>query len=746
MSNPTQITERITAYACCSLSALHEYVQARIYGEDKCAEEKWGLYLYLRWAKTKMCDPCLSLKEKLDIAKKADCYCSPCGCPESPEEDCVIEAQLNVIDAIAFDELPPEPEEGDSYLIISGDNTGRIATWQGGADPQWVFVVVGVFNTVLAASGTYYINTGNGPGLLFPTVTAELTGGPSLWTLTLVNAFSTTQGRTVQLEGLGPNGWYAMWQGSENDLPLEVNLQGLPFTQVRMRYILANGCEYTSAGGTTIPDPPDSCGTIEYTLGEPEVLNGQWRVELTLSDAVAFPLGAVIFNIDGNPPAIGPQLVVGVNELGPFTLGQSVVITIVNSANPDCNIVLPEIVTECPTLEVETEAFLDCENQPEGPDGPTVPIWGTLVNITPNSNYPVGQVTYTTPSSPVVQQCVLLGSNQWGCGPLVVEENEGPMTITISNNLNKFCDVVLGPFEPGPCPPCEEADAEISQIFIEGVPTFQINYLSTDPVVVGQIQWTKNGTPQTPIVVNGVVAAYNLGPLDFGDVVTIALTDENREECVDDRGEFTVGLPSCPGLQILVIDETDAAIAVRGSSGFVTAISPSGTLTTYANADAGISLDELGVWCVYPSDSDGNASGTYLEMGIGFTGVDPVDFSPMDGSGPLSVLISNGFEVSGVLWTELTLPSLVGSNARLVLAGPLPNLTTANNPSGSKFANMDIQGAALTSASVDVLCNALDATATGQTSTFTGTAAATAASLANRNAYIANGNTLTFTA
>jgi hypothetical protein len=201
----------------------------------------------------------------------------------------------------------------------------------------------------------------------------------------------------------------------------------------------------------------------------------------------------------------------------------------------------------------------------------------------------------------------------------------------------------------------------------------------------------------------------------------------------------------CEGaLQITVTDENDAAIAVRGSAGFVTAVSPSGMSTTYANADGGIALDELGVWCVYPSDSDGNASGTYLEIGIGFTGVDPVDFSPMNGSGPLSVVISNGFEVSGVNWAELTLPNLVGSNERLVLEVPLPNLTTVNNPSGSKFAEINIKGPVLTSASIDLLCNALDATATGRASLFTGTAAATAASLANRNAYIANGNALTF--
>jgi hypothetical protein len=295
-------------------------------------------------------------------------------------------------------------------------------------------------------------------------------------------------------------------------------------------------------------------------------------------------------------------------------------------------------------------------------------------------------------------------------------------------------------------PICNTADVTINTVFVEGELFIRVDVLSSFGFEVLRIDWSKDNVAQTPVGVGGVPGPYALGPVNVGDSVQITFVNAQDPLCNDVRAAFVVEQPACTGLQITVTDENDAGIALRGSDGFVTAISPSGLFNTYANDDATISLDEQGVWCVYPSDSDGNASGTYLEMAMGFTGVAPVDFSPMDGSGPLSALFTNGFEVSGVNWTELTLPTLLGSNARLVMQGPLPNLATINNPSGSKFASMQIEGPSLTSASIDVLCNALDATATGQVSTFVGTAAATAASLANRNAYIANGNALTFSA
>jgi hypothetical protein len=310
----------------------------------------------------------------------------------------------------------------------------------------WIITSPSIGSVVEDANGTLWTNTGNGPGLLFPSVEAVLTGGPALWTITLVNLNSTTTGRTIQLEGLGPNGWYAMWEGNENDLPLPVNLLGLPFTEVRLRYILANGCEYVSEVGTTVPDPPDSCGTIDFAVGEPVIEDGLFTVAVTLSDQVGYPLGPCLISIDGGEAANGPVLVVGENILGPFALGQTVTITIVNAANSDCNIAIEPIVTECPVLVTNFEAITACN---EGGD-PPVALWGTAGTIEANPDFPPGSVTYTTPLATDPVACELV-DGQWQCGPLEVEEDPGPMTITIESAINKDCEVVLGPFEPETC-------------------------------------------------------------------------------------------------------------------------------------------------------------------------------------------------------------------------------------------------------------------------------------------------------
>lgn len=288
--------------------------------------------------------------------------------------------------------------------------------------------------------------------------------------------------RQVQLEGLGPNGWYAMWQGVESDMPLQVNLQGLPFESVRMRYILANGCEYLSEVGETIPDPPDSCGIIEYELGEPQVLNGLWTIDLTLSDVVAFPLGQAILVINGGTPVLGPQLVVGENTIGPRPLGDTLTITITNTNNSDCNIVLPEIETECATLEVATEILTLCDNQPEGPDGPTAPIWGVLATVTPNPDFPFAAVLYSTPASPLLFTANPLGGGQYACGPLVIADDPGPMTLFIENSLTKRCGVELGPFEPEECGPIQVECDDTPQVLqlripMADGPPFDFEYL-----------------------------------------------------------------------------------------------------------------------------------------------------------------------------------------------------------------------------------------------------------------------------
>jgi len=153
MLTTQEIRDRASSYGCCSLSSLYSYVQSKIYGDEKCADRHWRMFLFLRWAQTKMCDPCWSDAQKTELAKRADCFCNPCGCEGADEEvDCTITPDFEVIDAIPSDELPipcsinldfnndwnndwnadvpcVNVQPGDSYYILSGPNAGTVYTW-----------------------------------------------------------------------------------------------------------------------------------------------------------------------------------------------------------------------------------------------------------------------------------------------------------------------------------------------------------------------------------------------------------------------------------------------------------------------------------------------------------------------------------------------------------------------------------------------------------------------------------------
>ena len=160
--------------------------------------------------------------------------------------------------------------------------------------------------------------------------------------------------------------------------------------------------------------------------------------------------------------------------------------------------------------------------------------------------------------------------------------------------------------------------------------------------------------------------------------------------------------------------------------------------------------------CIVPTDAEGNPSGQWTGIGFSFTSPDNngvlIDWGNLDGvtlfeeidpgtgPAPASLFFIDGFER-----TSIEIPSLTGSNESLLIDN-CSDLEDVIIPSGVKFKRITVQACpSLTEASVDALCNALDATATGQASSISANVgegpAPTAASLANRLAYLVN-NTL----
>jgi hypothetical protein len=604
------------------------------------------------------------------------------------------------------------------------------------------------------ANGTLWTQLGgDGPGLLFPTVTLTLVGN-GLWEITS-NSPQTQQNRQVQLLGYGstvPQQGYVMWEGVESDIPSILNLFGLPFGTLRLRYILPNGCEYLSDVLTTIPeiDPETEepvCGTITVVQGEIIITNGFFVIPVTLSEQSGYPLGPIMGTIDGDPGSLLDNPIIGENLVGPFALGRTITLSITNVANPDCNIALEPVVTECPDIEPTTEVV-------ESPGGdPPIPSWGVVVTPNNTSDYVMGEVEYETPLSGGPQNCTFVGG-VWQCGPLNTEDDPGPMIITYNNVLTKLCPGELGPFTPAG-EECPEADADYELVYIEGVLNLQVNINSNDPFNVGDIEWSINGTPQTPVEVNGIVGGYVLGPVDVGDEIILIYTNSEDPECNDVRPEFEVPSP-CEyvyAVSVDILDTDDApSMGAKTTSGFWSVVSGGLVLATISNADIYYLFPEVATYCVYPSDDQGNPTGAWtafsIENATGLTGntnVAEIDFSPLDGLALTDFV--GGYSMSFINvegWTTINLPALTGSNESLNINN-LPTLTAITAPSGLLFKSIElILLNPIPAAAVDVLCNALDATATGKYSaiaSFDGQAP-TAASAANRAAYIANGNTL----
>ena len=269
MLSTAEIASRERSYACCAFDFLYRSIKADSIGDKKNASLLWGQSLKAYWASEIMGDTidgnwCYTEIFASQVAKDVDCICkSKYGC-SCPDDDCDLVPVYTVLEALAFGDLPIDPEVDDAYFIISGTNAGRIATWDGA---DWVFTSAGLLQLIWATVTNDYWAAGVGgfPGPWFPPP-YMLNLIPNIWSATTEYVFMY-QGRDIQLQLLGPNGWYnAAEQTNESSLPQLVNLTGLPIVgneSVRWRYIDGD-CEYFSDAGSFVPpiEPPQPCDII----------------------------------------------------------------------------------------------------------------------------------------------------------------------------------------------------------------------------------------------------------------------------------------------------------------------------------------------------------------------------------------------------------------------------------------------------------------------------------------------------
>lgn len=176
---------------------------------------------------------------------------STVACVPQASIDCEVTVTHEVILEIDWTGLPASPSVDDAYYIISGQNTGYIAQWSG---TVWNLVPVSNGEVVASLLGDYWVNLGNGPGLLFPLpVLTHVTGGT--YELS-VNTPQTAQNRQVRLYGTGPEGFVAMsgWL-NESSLPQQIDLSGFSWTSITLRYAF-DGCLVDRNGASQGPPAP----------------------------------------------------------------------------------------------------------------------------------------------------------------------------------------------------------------------------------------------------------------------------------------------------------------------------------------------------------------------------------------------------------------------------------------------------------------------------------------------------------
>jgi hypothetical protein len=280
-----------TNLACCALSALSDYVEARRFGDKECADKARRLWLSLLWSKgiadrtplsTETFGKCVDPLFAQQVFAKLDCFCDQCGCPA---EDCVRIPSFEVIAAVTVAQRGAiqagPPDVGDSYFVVSGTTDGtwavpRVETWNG---TGWDFVTVVSGEWVLVGGTTFWrLGQGGVPGPADPPVTATFVGPPEIWTIQSdFPSIAQNSSRTAYVLAFGSGGWNIVWQGPESELatPIPFPIIGYEMTNLQVIYVGnqfdgVGDCEYTAGGSI---DPPGCFMPRDHDCSDHDLLD-----------------------------------------------------------------------------------------------------------------------------------------------------------------------------------------------------------------------------------------------------------------------------------------------------------------------------------------------------------------------------------------------------------------------------------------------------------------------------------------
>lgn len=488
MLTPEEIASREKSYACCAFDYLKRSIRAASIGDKNASSLLWAQSLKAYWASEVMGDTiagkwCYTQAFASQVAKDVDCICSSSyGC-ECDDDACDLVPAYTVLAAVAFADLPVSPATDDAYFILSGDNVGRIATWDGAA---WVYSAAAQFQLIWATVTNDYWGVGDSsaPGPWFPP--PQMLNVIPNWWLASIQSPWMAQGRDIQLQLLGPNGWYnAAVPTNEDDLSQYVNLTGLPIISnegVRWQYTV-DGCTYNSAAGYFDPpiEPPVPCTIIPaYTV-----------------------LDTVDANQESTPLAAGAYLIIS-NEFGVSNTWSQHVGEIVNE---DGTFTAP-VVGATVYVSASPGTYWFLYGAGWAPLFPPLTITPGIGSITVTSDYPTESAEndrYILVLGTVGGTEVVLASGTEQQLPFVVSGSYGTIT-------NPYATYVLA----GPCPYNAPVTVVDDTPIVFDFDCSDINYLTyryTDAPYQDQT-WLFTAPPG-----ESVVLTFIAGEMDPGTVI-----------------------------------------------------------------------------------------------------------------------------------------------------------------------------------------------------------------------------------
>lgn len=674
------INKRKAAYMVCYANATWSRHQAIMFGDVCDQKEQEAKMVTLGWAMSILCgyspegeckgSRTITYEEVCCAIKIADPCCVKTACAEDqqpqpscdPAIDYTVIATVAVVDRTGIESGPPN--EGDSYYVVSGDipnvwEKNQVVTWNG---TGWDSVTLPNDSVVFATETSSYwtvLDSAN-PGMLFPSVIAELVGAGGLYSITSAYpTVSANAGRDAELRGMINGAWVTLFLGPESALATPSNYL-LGSTQVSNLVVIykSGACQWESSVSAT--PPFGECGVISAIITPvADCGNDSFFIGVNIESLTGYPLGSIIPVVNGVEQAPATTAILGMNIIGNYGFTDSVRVRIQNAFDSECDYISEPVThPNMPGIDHMVYEAVDASFQGSAVPGRSYLIvsdtesvantWalnvGRIWTGTDFVTVAEGEVTFATGASGILGYWQMDGGQQVQVfSPAIVTYNTislvyladlGPTAAFVSGMdvlLTYSCagggtvDLYNGPvtaFEPVTFTPVCTAENVI----------VTTTYMPSCPIsITSEIEpYTPDGDPDPEFSEGGLNAAVYAVHIDPDDKIVVGglftsygatqanrFTRLNSDGTLDTAFNTSLGTGFNAGVRAFVREEFGSYLCVgdftsfNGTAvGFIARINQDGTLDTDFNTAIGTGTNFGSHYIVDLGD------GTYIITGI----------------------------------------------------------------------------------------------------------------------------------